>query len=238
VSIDGKTSQSYTLVAEDLGKYIRVTVSRAENGETISSNAVGAVGLPILAGTVSITGTPQTGLTLSAVTTSLAGSGTISYQWLRSDAADSGFTVIANAAGDSYTLAAADLNKYIRIRVSRAENSGTVISAPTELITPQPPGKRSITIGFNYGDIEITGDDGSNIIYKGASPNSIELSATDDYAEVKWYINGNATPASTTASITLNASDYSVKNHSITFTGRLKKNGVLYSRAVTFTVKY
>ena len=41
-------------------------------------------GLPVLTGTVSITGTAQIGQTLTANTGSLGGSGTITYQWKRS----------------------------------------------------------------------------------------------------------------------------------------------------------
>jgi hypothetical protein len=192
--------------------------------------------LPSLTGTVAVAGTTQVGLSLTANTPSLEGSGAISYQWERGDSATGSFTGISGATSETYTLTTADLNKYIRVTVSRTGYNGTLTSDPTTAaVTPQPPGTRNITIGFNYGDITITGDNRTNIIYKtSASPSSVALSATG-YVDVKWYVDGNDSPAGNGASITLEASGYSAKTHSITFTG--KKDGKLYSQVIPFTVK-
>ncbi|MDR1308077.1 MAG: hypothetical protein LBK74_10955 [Treponema sp.] len=79
--IASATAAAYILTAADNGKYIVVTVTRAGySGSAGSGSGLGPVGLPALAGTVSIT---QTGQTLTADTTSLGGSGTIGYQWKR-----------------------------------------------------------------------------------------------------------------------------------------------------------
>jgi hypothetical protein len=129
----------------------------------------------------------------------------------------------------------ADLDKYIQVTVTRAGYRGTVTSGPTAQIGLQPPGGRTITIGFNYGAIAITGDDRTNNIFKtSTTPASITFSATG-YDDVKWYVDGATFPAGTGASIILGASDYSTKGHSITFTGW--KDGKLYSQIIPFTVR-
>jgi hypothetical protein len=237
--IDGATVSTYTLAAADLGKHIRVTVSRADNTGAVNSAAVGPVtagGPTALSGTVTITGTTQVEEVLTAVTTALGGSGAISYRWQRGNSAAETFADIDGATASTYTLVAADLDKYIRVTVSRADNTGTVSSAAVGPVAAIPPGQAVITIGFNYGDITITGSDGINVMYKSAArtPNSITLSATG-YTGVKWYIDGDSVPAGSENSITLSAADYSAKAHSITFTGTI--GGALYSQELPFTVK-
>jgi hypothetical protein len=89
----------------------------------------------------------------------------------------------------------------------------------------------SINVGFNYGAIAITGSDGSNVI---AANGSLTLSASG-YTNVVWYVDGDtAGIADTGTGITLSASDYTVRIHSVTFTGR--RNGNLYSQVIPFRV--
>jgi uncharacterized repeat protein (TIGR02543 family) len=228
-AISGATAATYTLTAEDLNKYVRATVSRVDNSGTVSSAAAGPISLPPLTGTVTVTGTAQVGMTLTANTAGLGGGGTISYQWQRGDSADGTFTVISGATDASYSLTTADLNKHVRVRVSRVNNTGTVDSDATAAVGLQLP---MITIGFNYGAISVSGNNGRNIIYKN-NEGSITLRAAG-YTDVKWYIDGDGSPGGTGDSITLNASDYSASTHSVTFTG--KRDDKLYSQAIPFTV--
>lgn len=84
---------------------------------------------PTLTGSVSITGTPKFGETLTADTTALnyngEAAGTLTYQWYRGD------TAIPSATGSSYTTAAADVGKTIKVEVKNSNNSSSVFSAPT-----------------------------------------------------------------------------------------------------------
>jgi hypothetical protein len=238
--ITDANNATYVLVTADQGKYVRVTVSRAGYSGTVSSTApeqVVASTLPSLTGTVSVTGTAQVGETLTADTDLLEGSGAISYQWERGDTATGDFADIDAATNETYIPVIADLNKYLRVTVRRAENSGVVSSTATAQVAAPLPGTGSITIGFNYGVITITGSDGVNNIYKSttSTPNSITLNASADYTDVKWYIDGDNTPVGTESSITLEASAYSAKAHSITFTGT--RDDALYSQELPFTVK-
>jgi len=83
---------------------------------------------PPLQGTVSITGTPQVGQTLTANTANLGGSGAISFQWRRG-----GVNVGANS--DTYVVQADDLGHTITVTVIRADNSGSYTSPAVGPVT-------------------------------------------------------------------------------------------------------
>ena len=160
--ISGATGSSYTLVAADEGKVIKVTVSftdDAGNAETLTSAATTAVA-PAAGGTNSlersnqedvqensaatgaptIGGTAQVGEILTASTSDISDSdglanASFTHQWLADDAD------IDGAATSSYTLVASDAGKAIKVRVSFTDDEGneeSVTSAATAAVT-QPP---------------------------------------------------------------------------------------------------
>ena len=160
--ISGATGSSYTLVAADEGKVIKVTVSftdDAGNGETLTSAATTAVTLTggstnsleqsnqedvqensAATGAPTIGGTAQVGEILTASTSDIAdadglANATFTYQWLADDADIDGATT------SSYTLVAGDVGKAIKVRVSFTDDAGneeSVTSAATAAVT-QPP---------------------------------------------------------------------------------------------------
>ena len=90
------------------------------NGETF---------IPAFTGTVSINGTAQVGQTLTADTTSLGGTGTISYQWKHG-------TTDIGTNSSTYTVQAADVGFSITVTVTRSGFSGSATSQATTIITP------------------------------------------------------------------------------------------------------
>jgi hypothetical protein len=148
-SITGAYSASYLLTGADLGKYIAVTVTRAGYSGSVTSTATVAVvanTAPELTGSVTITGTAMVGQTLTAVTTSLNGTGTISYQWKRGNSSTVTGTNITDATASTYTLVAADEGRYITVTVTRAGNSGNVTSPATSAVVPAPALSGSVII--------------------------------------------------------------------------------------------
>ena len=160
--ISGATGSSYTLVAGDVGKVIKVTVSftdDAGNGETLTSAATTAVA-PIggstnslersnqedvqensaAAGAPTIGGTAQVGESLTASTSDISdadglANASFTYQWLADDAD------IDDATTSSYTLVAGDVGKAIKVTVSFTDDAGNEesgTSAATAVVT-QPP---------------------------------------------------------------------------------------------------
>jgi len=123
----------YTLVTADEGKYITVTVTRAGNSGSVTGGPTNAIAAaPTLTGTVSITGTAKVGQTLTANTSSLGGSGAISYQWR--SASGSSFSNITGATSSTYVLTADDFGKYINVVVTRSGNSGSATSPSTSAV--------------------------------------------------------------------------------------------------------
>ena len=151
--INGATVSTYTLVAADAGKAIKVQVSftdDAGNDEELTSTATAAVatappppntpatGLP------TITGTAQVGDTLTAVTTGIEDADGLdnviySYQWIRNDGGTD--MDISGATGSSYTLGDSDVDKTVKVWVSftdDANNRETVTSAATAAVAARP----------------------------------------------------------------------------------------------------
>jgi hypothetical protein len=153
----GSNSRTYVPVAGDVGNQISVCVSRAQNIGNVTSALTAAVIYPSLTGTVSIQGSTYLGQTLTAITTSLGGSGTINYQWLRDGIAING------ATSSSYTLAEADLGCVITVRVSRNGYNGTVVSTETGEVK-QLPDFPSLEDFFSY--LEINATDGDSYMYE------------------------------------------------------------------------
>jgi hypothetical protein len=132
-NITDAVASTYILVTADEGKYITVTVTRSGNSGSVTSESTNAIAAaPVLTGTVSITGTAKVGQTLTVNTTSLEGSGTISYQWRR--AIFGSFTDIVGATSATYLLTVDDFDKYIVVVVTRAGNSSSVTSPSTSAV--------------------------------------------------------------------------------------------------------
>ena len=91
-----------------------------------------------------------------------------------------------------------------------------------------------IEIGFATESINISGSTGeTNIIYKTTDPSEITFSVSG-FENVTWYVNTAVTPTGTGSSITLDAQDFEVGVHTISFTGF--KSGRIFSDSVLFTV--
>ena len=143
--ITDATGSTYALVAADEGKTVKVRLSftdDAGNDESLTSAptaTVTASNTPAT-GEPTITGTAQVGETLTANTTGIADSdglnnATFTYQWLADD------TNITDATGSTYTLAAADEGKTVKVRVSFTDDRGhqeTLTSTATAAVTAAP----------------------------------------------------------------------------------------------------
>jgi len=136
----GTNSSTYTVQVTDVGSTITVTVTRSDNSGSVTSDQTVIVTdtRPPLTGTVSITGTAQVGQILTADTTNLGGSGTISYQWKRG-------TINIGTNSDTYTIQSADAGSTIIVTVSRTGYSGSVTSPATATVPIPLTGTVSIT---------------------------------------------------------------------------------------------
>ena len=143
----GTNSSTYTVVSADLGNKITVTVSRLYSTGTVTSTATANVANPALSGTVTITGNARVGCLLTANTSGVSGTGTLSYQWKR---ITNGVISDIGTDKNTYTIVPSDNNGYdtskipsnadeysfISVTVTRAGYSGSVTSAKTSRILP------------------------------------------------------------------------------------------------------
>ena len=148
--IEGATKSTYTVVAADLGKTVKVrvdftddrgfeeAVTSAPTEEVTPGPNMPATGLP------TISGTPEVLHTLTADISAVSDengldSVTFTYQWV---AVDGGIdTEIEGATSSTYTLAYTELGKTIKVQVSFVDNSGneeTQTSTATEEVAPGP----------------------------------------------------------------------------------------------------
>ena len=148
--IAGATGSTYTVTTEDEGKGLMVRVTftdDAGNEESLTSFAV-IVSPPLVipddepantpaTGAPGIDGSPVVGQTLTATTSDIGDDDGIvdaafAYQWLAGDAA------IEGAATSTYTVAAGDVGKTIKVRVTFTDDVGneeSLTSAPTAAVT-------------------------------------------------------------------------------------------------------
>ncbi len=144
--ITDATGSAYTLVAGDQGRSIKARVSfidNADNEETLTSAATAAVAArpnSPATGAPTISGTAQVGETLTTSTSDIEDAdgltgAAFSYQWISSD------TKIEGATEPTYTLAAADQGRTVRVRVSFIDDEGnaeSLTSAATDTVEAAP----------------------------------------------------------------------------------------------------
>ena len=151
----GATASTYTLVADDAGKTIKVLVSftdDAGNSESLASDTVvvpstsaqqdensPATGAPTIAGTA------QVGETLTAGISGIADADGLSnpnfaYQWVSCGGPTD--VCILGATDSTYTVVAADAGKSIKVIVSFTDDAGNPESLASNVAavssTPQP----------------------------------------------------------------------------------------------------
>ncbi len=177
--IAGETDATYTLVADDEGKTIKVRVTiidDAGNEATLTSAATDEVGFAVqqqgasntpATGQPTISGTVQVGETLTADTTGITdddGLDNVSYtyQWVRNDGNSD--TDIVGATDSGYILVADDVGKTIKVEVTvtdDAENETTLTSEATAVVAaPEPPAEPTgLSTTPSHDRVVLTWDD-------------------------------------------------------------------------------
>ena len=214
--ITDATDSSYTLVAADEGKTIKVRVSftdDAANGETLTSTATEAVSFAVqqqtsnnpATGSPTISGTVQVGETLTTDTSGIADADGLtnvsySYQWARNDGSTD--TDITGAADSSYTLVDADEGQTIKVKVTFADDAGdeeTLTSAATATVAARPntpmTSAQDDTTAPTISSVDITSDPDTDIQTHGSYQGSHR---PDDPFAKYWYRIGEQVTATVT----------------------------------------
>jgi hypothetical protein len=120
-----------------------------------------------LTGAVAVTGAALVGETLAADTSALDGSGTIYYQWKRAGSSGGPYSDIAGAADSTYAPVAADIDKYLKVAVTRTDRIGTITSETAVLV----PGLIVTGTGWAYDSASevYTISDGGDVTATGST---------------------------------------------------------------------
>ena len=227
------TSGTYAVAAADIGSTITVTVTRSGNSGHVISNPTDVIidpSLPALTGTVTISGTAEVGQTLTAVTTALEGTGTITYQWKR------GTTDIGTSS--TYAVAAADVGSTITVTVTRAGYNGSVTSAPTATVLATPGNVTvTVTIGTDAAISNPSIVGGVLTLNRSATATlTLANSAQYDADSIRWKVQNTAITGSG-ATFTLNAANLVYQTGKLYFvTVEAERNGIPYDQTITFKV--
>jgi hypothetical protein len=150
---------------------------------------------PALVLTVAVTGTAQEGETLMADISALDGSGTIEYQWRRVGAPNSPYGAVADAASSTYTVAHADVGKYIRVSVTAdgytvtSAAAGPVKQADINLSNPPAKAVTGPLWDYSVGTGHSTPDPGDVYTIKDGS----EVRVTGRTTSARLVVQGSAT---------------------------------------------
>jgi hypothetical protein len=162
--IPGAGSNSYGVVAADVGLRLRVVVTASnKNGSASAASPPTAMvaAAPVSAPAVvppapltapSITGTPQEGQTLQASPGTWSGTLPLSYryQWNRCNSSGGACSAVSGATTQSYALTANDVGAtmVVQVTASNAGGSASAVSAPTAVVvalSPAPPSGPTLT---------------------------------------------------------------------------------------------
>ena len=136
--ITGATDALYTLLAADLGKYLKVTVSYSDgHGPNKTAQATSTVveAYSNLPGTIGISGSPRVGDKLTADVVDPDGSTTDeAWQWSISDSATGTFTNISGGTDASYTPLAGDAAKFLKTTVAYSDGTTTSADQTAEIV--------------------------------------------------------------------------------------------------------
>jgi hypothetical protein len=152
------TKSSYVPVTGDVGYRLRaiVTAKNSIGSASIGSNVTAAVipapaapantSKPTVSAPSATVGSTVTG---SVGSWSSAQSVSYSFSWYRCDSSGNQCGTIPGASGQTYMLASSDAGSTVEfvVRASNATGSTTVASAPTPLVTNDPPGAVKLANG-------------------------------------------------------------------------------------------
>ena len=206
--IEGATSSTYTVVAGDVGKTIKVgavftdTLGQESGRESFTTAAVVPANRAAT-GTPTISGTAQVGQTLTASTSGISDTdgltnASYTYQWIWSDGTtwpgfnDTPFHLvpaggiangdITGATGTTYAVTAADVDKAIKLRVDFTDDKGSVESLTSSATDVVPV---EVSFAFSIEGTTVTCDYYNVIVvnrpYKECDdPISVEHAASEE----------------------------------------------------------
>ncbi len=131
-NISGAIASSYTVASGDLGDQIQAVVSATNSYGTTPARTTPATvgsGAPAITAGPTVSGHPDQGQVLSAVSTWNPAGASYTYQWQSSSNSGSTWTNISGATSSTYTLVSGDLGNLVRVSVTAVNSFGSATAA-------------------------------------------------------------------------------------------------------------
>ena len=123
--VSGETTASYTPVAGDAGKWLRV-VATYDDDKAMDHTAMWTAPAAVKVGTVTVTGgPPRVGAQLEASLSDPDNPTTVEWQWKRSDSESGTYTDVSGETTASYTPVAGDAGKWLRVVATYDDDGGS-----------------------------------------------------------------------------------------------------------------
>jgi endo-1,4-beta-xylanase len=211
-----------------------VVTATISNGEAVGADYTQDFDIIVIVPVTDITGVPDTttagtGLTLTGdVDPNNATNQTI--VWTIKSAGTTGAAINGNILD---TTAAGTLT--VTVTIADGAEVGTDYTQDFNITVLT--GGAGLTITFDQlADEDITIPDIDIYKINGTKTATISLSDAEDYANIQWYIDGEAKSGATTETFTLNAASYLLGRHWISV--ELTRDGIPYSKTVSFNVHH
>ena len=149
--IGGAVANTYVLGSADVGNTVRAVVTATDTpgpptsapSATTTAVTAAAAAAPVSTVPPTITGTPSSGQTLTAVEGTFTGAAPdpLTNQWQRCDATGAACIAIPTATTKTYLVPATDVGATLRVRVTATNASGaaSATSVPTAVIAAGAP---------------------------------------------------------------------------------------------------
>jgi uncharacterized protein YjdB len=191
-----------------------------------------------------------TGVTVSPATASVAKGGTQTFSATVAGTGSPAQTVTWSVSGGTgTTISAGGI-----LSVAAGESATTLTVTATSTVDTTKSGTATVTVtvvtavadvdktfsvGYERGTIAVKNAGGTVVndftLSKSGTPLTVTLSADGTFTGIIWYVDG--VNKGTDTSLVLNVADYTVKKHSVTFTG-WRNGSYLSSSPIPFTVTY
>jgi len=194
-AIAGATTLSYKVVSADVGHRLRILVKATDSTGTASkrSAATAVVTNPSTPATApsntaapSVSGTTQTGQTLTTSNGSWSGTTpmTYGYQWQDCDTSGAGCTAISGATAKTYTLKSSDEGHTLRavVKASNSAGAASATSAQSPAVQPAPstsppaPGA-----GMHVSGNKLLNAAGDQVLFHGVNVSGTEYACIQGY---------------------------------------------------------
>jgi hypothetical protein len=258
IDATGKLTVAATETATTLTVKATSTFDTTKSGTaTVTVAATPVISASV--GNVTVTGTTGTAITDADVTITLTNA-TLKKAITQGEVLTAWFTGIpaglAAKAKAATTVGATSVTITLSGTPTAESSAALAISIPVDVLTNSTAalavtsnanakfaiiapitGNLSLTITLIDGAVTVTGYTGEIVLHKDTTKGaaSVTLNASG-YTGVAWYVDGvKNDKADQTGNFTLNAADYTMRSHSVTFQGT--KDGIPYSKALPFAVE-